>query len=138
MKKELSNKGFSLVELIIVFAIMAVLVGLLAPQYFKYVTNSRVSTDIANAEELATAFGVGMANGKVTPGDYTGAENSTIGLSIDVDKWPDLKFDRASAWRVSVSSNGITTVDIECGGTYYPCYPEPKGSGGYYSAFHKK
>lgn len=137
MRKELGNKGFSLVEIIIVIAIMAVLVGLLAPQYLKYVDNSRISTDIANAEELATAFGVGMANGQITPGTYNGTENSTMGFDIDVDKWPDLKFNKASAWRVVISDNGITTVDIGCGGTYYPCYPEPKNPGGYYDAFHK-
>ena len=42
-KKKLNNKGFSLIELIIVVAIMAVLIGVLAPQYLKYVEKSRVS-----------------------------------------------------------------------------------------------
>ena len=39
MKKEnMNNKGFSLVELIIVIAIMAILIVVLAPQYLKYVS----------------------------------------------------------------------------------------------------
>jgi type IV pilus assembly protein PilA len=54
MKKK-NNKGFSLVELIVVIAIMAVLVGVLAPSFLKYVESSRQSTDIQNVEQLKTA-----------------------------------------------------------------------------------
>ena len=50
-----NNKGFSLVELIIVIAIMAVLVAVLAPQYTKYVEKSRVSTDISAADSILGA-----------------------------------------------------------------------------------
>lgn len=46
MVKSNANKGFSLIELIIVIAIMAVLVGVLAPQFIKYVESSRQSKDM--------------------------------------------------------------------------------------------
>lgn len=52
--KKLNNKGFSLVELIIVIAIMAVLVGVLAPQFTKYVGQSKTSADGTNADTLRT------------------------------------------------------------------------------------
>ena len=54
-QKSLTNKGFSLVELIIVIAIMAVLVGVLAPQFLKYVERSRKSTDVQNVASIVTA-----------------------------------------------------------------------------------
>lgn len=54
MEKKMNNKGFSLVELIVVIAIMAVLVGVLAPQFIKYVEKSRESTDIQNADSVKT------------------------------------------------------------------------------------
>ena len=52
-QKSLTNKGFSLVELIIVVAIMAVLIGVLAPQYLRYVEKSRLQKDNTSISEIA-------------------------------------------------------------------------------------
>lgn len=57
-----NNKGFSLVELIIVIAIMAILAGVLAPQFVKYIGRSRTSTDIQNAQQIATALSTEFAD----------------------------------------------------------------------------
>ncbi|MFR8844362.1 MAG: type IV pilin protein [Waltera sp.] len=65
-QKNLTNKGFSLVELIIVIAIMAVLVGVLAPQYIKYVEKSRVSADAQQVEEFTGAMTVLASDVDVT------------------------------------------------------------------------
>ena len=56
MKKEMNNKGFSLVELIIVIAIMVILIAVLAPQYLRYVEKSRVSSDQTTIVEYITAM----------------------------------------------------------------------------------
>ena len=70
MKK--NNSGFSLVELIIVIAIMAVLIGVLAPQFIKYVESSRQSTDMQNVQELKTAIETYVAdNGENLAADIT-------------------------------------------------------------------
>lgn len=53
MKKTTNNKGFSLIELIIVIAIMAVLVAIIAPNLTKYLGSSKKNTDKKNADELA-------------------------------------------------------------------------------------
>ena len=74
MKK--NNNGFSLVELIIVIAIMAVLVGVLAPQFIKYVEQSRRSRDIQTAQEIREAILADIADGVITAdinGNYDGS-----------------------------------------------------------------
>jgi type IV pilus assembly protein PilA len=80
MKK--NNKGFSLVELIIVIAIMAVLVGVLAPQFIKYVEQSRRSKDIQAAEEIREAVLAAIADGKISGNGSQQVNLGTAPLSV--------------------------------------------------------
>ena len=64
-----NNKGFSLVELIVVIAIMAVLVGVAAPQFMGYVTKSKKATDVKNGQEIAAAIQVAIADETVVFSD---------------------------------------------------------------------
>jgi len=60
--KKLNNKGFSMVELIIVIAIMAILVGAIAPTLIKYIKKSRRSADLNNGQTIAAAYQEAAAN----------------------------------------------------------------------------
>ena len=62
MKNRKNNKGFSLVELIVVVAIMAVLVGVLTPQYMKYIERTRLQKDNTAIAEVAEAIKIAMAD----------------------------------------------------------------------------
>ena len=58
----MKNKGFSLVELIIVIAIMAILAAAIAPALIRYIDKSRKSDDVAAAETVGTAVNAALAN----------------------------------------------------------------------------
>lgn len=62
MKNTKKNRGFSLVELIVVVAIMAVLVGVLAPSLLRYVEKTRAQKDDSAMAEVANAIQLAIAD----------------------------------------------------------------------------
>lgn len=72
--KKLNNKGFSLVELIIVIAIMAILVGVVGTQVIPYMENSRKAKDqqIISSWNTAAMSAYSNAAAKIrSDADYT-------------------------------------------------------------------
>ena len=53
-----NNKGLSLIELIIVIAIMAVLVGIITPMFVKHIEKSKKAKDVWTADQIAKAVQV--------------------------------------------------------------------------------
>lgn len=80
-QKRLGNKGFSLVELIVVIAIMAILVAVLAPTLLSKIEESREGTDYSALGELKTATEEAVL-GSETIYDAVKADIGTSGTDV--------------------------------------------------------
>ena len=133
------NKGFSLIELIVVIAIMAILVGAIAPQVTKYIQRARESADTQAVGALYTAITTALADPVVESPNlpiaagtaWTAVGNdafkaeviSTLGMTADQfnaslksnkykTKVPTVAVTNTGAVTISVAGNGATlTID---------------------------
>lgn len=93
--QENDKKGFSLVELIIVMAIMAILVGVVASQVIPYMEKSRQSKDQQQISNLATS----MVSAIAQDGTFDLATEAATG---------DITFELSKA---NLSSNTTPTIE---------------------------
>lgn len=130
-EKKRNNKGFSLVELIVVILIMAVIAVALAPQVMKWVGRSKENTDKNNIGQIESAVNAGVAdymdknntatvpvvtykvekNGITTTS--TGAEVTKLTACIEEvmnGKHPTVQSKSDEYFFINISSTGSVTV----------------------------
>lgn len=110
MKKN-NNKGFSLVELIVVVLIMGIIAVALAPQVMKWVGTSKESTDASNKDALRSSAQTALADWQqahILPGTGKNYKATISAGAITEDSAND------AAW------GGYKTCLDEVTGTDYP------------------
>lgn len=128
------SKGFSLVELIVVIAIMALLTSVLVPQYIRYVRESEITMDVANADQIADAVSAALAD-ETNP--LTAPEPGTTLLVTSADlpnvvEYPEPKVNPAYTWVVTVNAEGVERITL--GG--YQIWPDADDASDGYRVHH--
>lgn len=96
------KKGFTLVEMIIVIAILIILVALIAPKFLGYSDKARHAVAETNAKAIVTAIGLYQAEeGKTKTTFSTG----------DLDKYLSSDNQKVT-YQVSVSDKGILSGTV--------------------------
>lgn len=96
------KKGFTLVEMIIVIAILIILVALIAPKFLGYSDKAKEAVAETNAKAVVTAIGLYQAE--------EGTDKKTFKTG-DLDKY--LSVDNAKVtYQVSVSDKGILSGTV--------------------------
>lgn len=90
MNKENDKKGFTLSELLIVVAIIAVLVAISIPIFSSQLEKSRRAVDMANARNIIGALSTGMNDGSIEFGsDTIDGKKTCVAVIVGQD---DMKF----------------------------------------------
>ena len=125
MKLKKKNKGFSLVELIVVMAIMAILAVTLAPTLTQYVEKSRKAADKEVINSIYTAAEYALLDDKINTDALTlTALTASSGLSLNLNPLtgaPDVTLARSGASEMYIVSGKAWTANIraESGDTPY-------------------
>ena len=127
-----NKKGFTLAELLIVVAIIAVLVAIAIPIFTNQLEKSREATDAANIRNGIAAVTVDYLNADTVNND---GYSAVISLKQQTNDWEtgvsDFRDAHGSAISVtnSPASGGSATVKIDKTGSLSITYAGPAGGG---------
>ena len=113
----MKNKGFSLVELIVVIAIMAILVGVAVPVYSSYIEKANAAKDEQLLGEINSAFAVVCAGNAIDINTVTDAtidiEDGAVKLSTMVVKVGSTEIAGFAEAMVGILGNDLEFAVIE-------------------------
>ena len=135
----MKKKGFTLIELIVVIAIIGVLAAILVPAMLGYVRKSKITTANTSAKDIYNAFNTtlvdldsrdailpatGSYSDSNTPTATDASGSSTIDVMALVETYfSDINSTSISAWSIWIQDGACTAAAVTSG-SYGGSYPK--------------
>lgn len=114
----MNEKGFTLIELVVVIAIIGVLISITAPKVMTIYENANKKADIANREILKNAAEISILDNGVPKEDYTwdkneyeSKEKSNYSSNKYLSKWPNYPLNNEDNYSVTILKSGEIQIE---------------------------
>ncbi len=130
------NKGFTLIEMVIVVAIIAILIALAVPQVLRQINRSKIEADKANAKNIATAIQQWVSEGGTFSSSVTTWEQitETVPVTDGISKYlgsglPKTKLKNDDFYYKYDATSEVVYIGAKnSGGNIKELYPKPDPS----------
>ncbi len=108
---KINNKGFTLIELVVVLVIMSLIASIALPNVVKIQSSAKTQVDKANRQTLLNAAKIYYIDNTVTSDiDW---DKSSSEWKEYLDKWPEYPLDKEVEYTVLIKKDGEVLIEPE-------------------------